>query len=355
MPLRTWTQIVETWLQTHLHEGFDLAYIGLAVGLLILLGVIGTVLRGVYEIYRQIKNAQIARKLRNDPAPGYRLLLARPVGRGSSRAARWLSAVLDDHLGKFNFGAPFTIAKISGIRGGAQPKALRLARARMQAADADMLIWATRLGSQRDGFVLHGLSRGGGLPVNEARLFSYILPGKFEALRGQVPELTAYFLAKQLQPALGNPQAFRPEKMLALSEMLEAILADSVDISAELRNEVEADYCASAVHAAAELGDLQALDRVIKLRRQHLESATSATPPTKIIQARMDMGRALLARAGAKFDPAVVDEAIRHLSKVIESLQTDPTIQRAQLASDTMFKAQSMLESRKRFSVNFGT
>ena len=48
-------------------------------------------------------------------------------------------------------------------------------------------------------------------------------------------------------------------------------------------------------------------------------------------------------------------EAIGYLSQVVEALRTDPSIMRAQAASDAMFKAQSLMETRKRFAVNFGT
>ena len=69
----------------------------------------------------------------------------------------------------------------------------------------------------------------------------------------------------------------------------------------------------------------------------------------------MDIGRALLARAAQKFESELIREAIGHLSQVVEALRGDPSIMRAQAASDAMFKAQSLLESRKRFAVNFGT
>jgi hypothetical protein len=51
----------------------------------------------------------------------------------------------------------------------------------------------------------------------------------------------------------------------------------------------------------------------------------------------------------------VVKEAISHLAQAVEGLRGDPTIQRAQSASDALFKAQAMIESRKRFSLNFGS
>ena len=125
-------------------------------------------------------------------------------------------------------------------------------------------------------------------------------------------------------------------------------------LSVALRSRIEADFCASSVHVAEQSGDMEALDHVIMLRRIHLEDIKSDRDTSRAVQARMDLGRALLARATKQFDRKTVEEAISHLSKVIEALQADPTIKRAQAASDAMYKAQNLLETRKRFAVNFG-
>ncbi len=39
-----------------------------------------------------------------------------------------------------------------------------------------------------------------------------------------MPRITAFLLAKQLQPGLGNPAAFRPEKISLLAQALSAML-----------------------------------------------------------------------------------------------------------------------------------
>ena len=94
---------------------------------------------------------------------------------------------------------------------------------------------------------------------------------------------------------------------------------------------------------------------MIALRREHLTEGAVQENPERAIQARMDIGRALLARAAKKYEAELVREAIGYLSQVVEALRTDPSIMRAQAASDAMFKAQSLMETRKRFAVNFGT
>ena len=217
-----------------------------------------------------------------------------------------------------------------------------------------MLVWADRTGQRADGFVIHGLSRGGGLTAAEARSFTLVLPGKMSDLEGQMPRVAAYLLARELQPALAHPQSFRAEKMKTLSDALSELLAESPALSVALRSRIEADFCASSVHVAEQSGDMEALDHVIMLRRIHLEDIKSDRDTSRAVQAHMDLGRALLARATKQFDRKTVEEAISHLSKVIEALQADPTIKRAQAASDAMYKAQNLLETRKRFAVNFG-
>ena len=256
---------------------------------------------------------------------------------------------------RVQFGAPHKVFRTGTIRGGMATRTLQRARRRLEISDADMLVWADRTHRRADGFVLYGLSRGGGLTAAEAKAFTLLLPGKMSDLEGQMPRVAAYLLARELQPALANPQSFRPEKMKLLSHSLSELLAESSALSVALRSRIEADFCASAVHVAEQSGDMEALDHVIALRRIHLEDIKSDRDATRAVQAHMDLGRALLARATKQFDRKTVEEAVSHLSKVIEALQADPTIKRAQAASDAMYKAQNLLETRKRFAVNFGS
>ena len=224
----------------------------------------------------------------------------------------------------------------------------------------NMAVKVTVDGAAKD-VLMQALSKGGvaildrGLGVREGSGFTIALPGKFRALDGQMPRAAAYFLARELQPALANPQSFRAEKMKTLSEALAEMLEGCEALSPALRARIESDFCASGVHVAEASGDLEALERVIALRRAHLKEISSDSDPLRAIRAHMDLGRALIARAQKQYDQNTVREAMSHLSKVIEALQADPSIQRAQAASDAMHKAQNMLETRKRFAVNFGS
>lgn len=350
-----WFTAAEDWVETHVLSAHDFATFGFAMALVLCLGLLYLLLSGLRNLITRLRNAGGARAFRRSKEPGYRILLARPTGPGAGRTGKWLHAALSGHLAEFNFGAPFRMASTGEISGGSDQKIIAQARRRLAAADADMLVWASRISKDDSGLVLQGLSRGGGLRPDEARSFTISLPGRRVARDGQVPNITAYLLAKKLQPALANPQAFRPEKMKLLAESLDRMLDDSASVSQVIRSELEADFCASGVHVAEQTGDLSTLDRVIAMRRAHLGEVTNTSDSALVSQARMDLGRALLARAEKQYDLKLVQEAISHLSQVVEALRADPSIQKAQTASDAMFKAQTMIETRKRFSMNFGS
>ncbi|WP_375210019.1 hypothetical protein [Hyphomonas jannaschiana] len=355
MPVTDWLTSAEAWAGAHVRETQYLAALGVVLGLLFGGFLIVLAARFCVRIVRRLGDVMAARALRTDKTPGYRIVLAKPAGRKRGATLKWLQAALTDHLSAFNFGAPFRIMRMSPLLGGLAPRTVERARRRMAASDADLFVWGERRGRKEDGLVLHGLTRGGGLTAAEARLFTLRLPARETSLEGAMPKIAAFLMAKKLQPGLGNPQSFRPEKISLLAEALSAMLDHEGPMPVAVRNEVEGDFCASAVHVAEEAGDLAGLDRVIALRREHLTEGAVQADPERAIQARMDIGRALLARAAKKYEPELVREAIGYLSQVVEALRADPSIMRAQAASDAMFKAQSLMETRKRFAVNFGT
>ncbi|MCA8892748.1 hypothetical protein [Hyphomonas sp.] len=355
MPVTDWLTTAEAWADAHMRETHYLAALGLVLGILSTVFLLILTFRLIVRLVRRLGDVAAARMLRADKTPGYRIVLARPAGGRRGATLKWLQSALSDHLTSFNFGAPFKVARMSVLKGGLAPDTIARARRRMAAADADLLVWSERRGRKEDGLVLHGLTRGGGLNPANAKLFTLRLPARDTALEDQMPKIAAFLLAKKLQPGLGNPQSFRPEKISLLAEALSGMLDHEGPMPVALRSEIEGDFCASAVHVAEEAGDLAGLDRVIALRREHLTEGAVQENPERAIQARMDIGRALLARASKKYEAELVREAIGYLSQVVEALRTDPSIMRAQAASDAMFKAQSLMESRKRFAVNFGT
>ncbi|MEZ5945478.1 MAG: hypothetical protein R3C13_06620 [Hyphomonas sp.] len=355
MPVTDWFSSAEAWSAAHPQETRYLAALGVVVTAILALWLVMVLVRAMIRAWRAMQDAGKARALKLDKSPGYRIVLMKPEGHARGASLAWLAAALGSHLPSYNFGAPYKVVRLNVLKGGMAPDTVARARRRMAVADADLLVWARRKGRKPDGFEIFGLTRGGGLTPAEAKLFTFRLPARKAELEGAMPSAAAFLLARQLQPALANPQSFRSEKIKLLADELGAILDHPGGLPAALRSEVEAAYCASAVHVAEDAGDLEGLERVISLSRAHLAEDAIKARPDRALQARMDIGRALLARASKKFDTAMVQEAISHLSLVVEALRTDPTILRAQGASDAMFKAQSMLESRKRFAVNFGT
>lgn len=355
MLIAGWLETADKWLKTNVpgSEWLDLVGAGVVAVAAVfgLLWLIGRVFRVTASLY----NSGKARAAKASKSPGFRILLARPEGAMSRRTDKWLTDALTTNLPVYAFGAPFSLVPMGRIKGGLETASVARARKRMALADADLFVWVSRHGKGERGLELHGLSRGGGLSPADARLFTIALPGARKAQTAEVARVAAYLIAKQLQPALSDPQAFRAEKIRDLAAELDSVMTAELPVSQTLRSEIEADYCAAGVRVAEELGELSALDKVIQLRRRHLEEANLKADTGRIIQAKLELGRALIVRAERQFDQAVVKEAIMHLAAAVEGLRGDPAIQRAQSASDALFKAQAMVESRKRFSLNFGS
>ncbi len=343
------------WMEAHILDAPEMAAFGfaMAVGLLIMLAVL--LIRAFMEFFARLKSAGLARSVRRDKMPGYRIMLANAAGRKSGRATRFLSEALEDHFATFSFGAPYRLIKSTTITGGRSPQAVRLARRRLAASDADMIVWADRTSSGEEGLQVYGLSRGGGLRADEAGVFAFSLTGKPADWTDAIKSAAAFKLARELQPALKHPESFRGEKMKDLASALESMIAPDAPLSAALRAELEADFCACAVHVAEDADEPVWLDRVIDLRRTALSDPSYANNRQGAIQARIDLGRALLIKAEKKYDQAILQEAINHLGAVVTALQSDPAISRARSASEAMYKAQAMIENRKRFSLNFGS
>jgi len=355
MLITGWLQTADYWLKANVPGAEWLSLLGAAMAVIVSLGVVFKLCLGFSRMSGAIYNSGKARKARASKSPGFRILMARPEGGASGRTGKWLTAALSKNLPVFAFGAPFTLVAMGRIRGGLGTDAVRRARRRMATADADLFLWASRAGKGERGLELHGLSRGGGRTPADARLFTIALPGARAAQTAEVARAATYLVAKHLQPALSDPQAFRAEKIRDLAFELNTLIENDLPLSQALRSEIEADFCAAGVRVAEELGELSALDKVIALRRRHLEVASLAADTGRIIQAKLELGRALIIRAEKQFDQAVIKEAIGYLAQAVEGLRSDPVIQKAQSASDALFKAQAMIESRRRFSLNFGS
>ena len=343
------------WVEAHILHAPEMAAFGFAMAIGLLMTASVLIIRALLGLWARLSSAGQARNVRRDKMPGYRIMLANVSGRGSGKATRFLGEALEDHFATFSFGAPYRLIKSPNIPGGRSPQSVKLARRRLAASDADMIVWADRTSSGEEGLHIYGLSRGGGLRADEAEVFAFSLTGKPAEWTDAIKSAAAFKLARELQPALKNPESFRGEKMKELASALESVIAPDVPLSTAMRAELEADFCACAVHVAEDAGEPVWLDRVIDLRRTALSDPSYANNTQGSIQARIDLGRALLIKAEKQYDQAILQEAINHLGAVVTALQSDPMIARARNASEAMYKAQAMIENRKRFSLNFGS
>ena len=95
------------------------------------------------------------------------------------------------------------------------------------------------------------------------------------------------------------------------------------------------------------------LEKLITRRRVTLETLKGKVETDAQIDARLDLGRALIKRAEVSFDPVALREASVHLNSAIDQLRQHDVIRKAQNASDALARAQSLVETRRRFAVNF--
>ena len=160
----------------------------------------------------------------------------------------------------------------------------------------------------------------------------------------------AYLIARALQPGLSDGPAFRADKLAPVAAIIMTCLEDENALPARTRKTLETDYCSMALA----LNEETHLTRVVELRRRRL-AGEEALVPTEEVQARIDLGRALLLLSNNSFDPVRVREAMDHLKVAVERLKVDPALRLAQQTNQAVQQGQAMLSNRKRFSVTGGS
>lgn len=340
---------ITAWAEAHIATSSELAYVGAAAAILAGLFVAWSAFGAVKAFMRTIANWIAMRGVSKDKTPGFRILLA---SAGSGRAARFVRRALTEHLERFSFGAPFRLCK-AGRLPSDPAKAERAARSRLRRSDADMILWVERTSGRADGLKIRSISRGGGMSVAEAPLKTSAASGAHDRWSEDFAVALAYQLAKELQPALSQPESFRPERVRTIAEELNALLNGDAGLSKDARSELEDDFCAAALHVAEAGDDIAFVDTVIERRRAFIGATEGRT--AEQVQARLDLGRALLAKATRAFDPSLVREAMTELELVAASMRGDLSIRRATQASDAVTRGQALLETRKRFQLNFGS
>lgn len=350
---------VNDWLAAHPAAAEALTIVGLAAVLTVAFGIAVVFIRvmiGVLSSLGRVSNGAIRRA--GAKMPGYQVLIGQIDGPHGDTARDTLQAALDEHLSHFSFGAHFSTFRVAAPRGRPEGAVLAAASRKLEKSGADLLIWGVRDADHREGLRLYGVTRGGAVAGKQARPVVLALPGKVRQIQGDVARAVAYFIAKRMQPALGRPEAFRAERVSELGAVLDDILETSSAepaLSDELLGEIETDFAAITLHLSEEVPREAWLDKLILRRRATLEALKTNPNEEKQIDARLDLGRALIKRAEINFDPVAVREASVHLNAAIEALREHHVIRKAQRASESLSKAQSLVETRKRFAVNFNT
>lgn len=351
------------WLDTHVFDSAPLAAVGLAALVGLSTTLLVWLLRIVAHAIRKAQSASNRAIRRAGAEPGYRVLVGDFDGPGGHDAGRHLSQSLGDHLSDFCFGAQFQLFRVVTPEGRAEGHTLKLARRRLEKTGADILVWGERSGAGEEDLRIDGVSRSGSQPPSEATPFTLLLPGSFHATNETLSRAVAYLVAKRVQPALGRPEAFRTERVAELGEILDQLLASDDETRADaratgampsaMRRELEQDFGAITMHLNGAPQQPKWLDNVISRRRDTLERLKAEPDADALIEARLDLGQALLKRAETHFDPVAVREATVHLNSVVDSLRGSTAIRKVQRASDGLQRAQNMVETRRRFAVNF--
>ena len=323
---------------------------GIGLGAVILIGMFALYLmvKAIVAAIGLISTSLASRKRRSTQGFGIAISpLAGPRGTGQTKA---IIAALETHLEKFTFGSPFEIVRAPRIRakGG---KGLRAVATRwLEQSSTDLILWGVRPRGKNVPSEVEVLSLGGSLPPSDAMHSFGVLPFITPQNKETTALAIAYLVARALQPGLSDGTAFKPDKLAPVAEILMGCLTNGDQLPERTQQTLETDFCSMALALETE----DHLSRVVELRRKRLACDT-ALHPSDEVQARIDLGRALLQQSKANFDPVRVREAMDHLKIAVERLKTDHILRLAQATNMAVQQGQAMLSNRKRFSVTGGS
>ena len=322
--------------------------IGVAAAMLVALIALYFVFRGVIAIIGVIGATLASRKRRS--TQGFGIAVAPIMGPKGGQQTKAIIAALDKNLEHFTFGSPFEIVRAPRMRAHGA-KGLRAAATKwLTQSSTDLVLWGHRERGKNEPARVEVLSLGGSLPPSEAMHTEGILPFVTKDNQDATAPVVAYLIARALQPGLADGTAFKAEKLSPVADVLMTSLQASEHLPARTLRTLESDYCSMALALATE----DHLSRVIELRRRRLASGETLAPDDEI-QARIDLGRALLMISQVNFDPVRVREAMDHLKIAVERLKSDPILRLAQATNQAVQQGQAMLSNRKRFSVTGGS
>lgn len=348
---------IAQWLEQNVLASTILAVFGGAAFCAVAVALLVMIVRTIYGVLGGMGTASNRKIRRAAQDPGYSILIGDFGGYNNTAAANMIESAMEAYCSDFSFGAQFKIFRVRSPGGRPEGEVLTRARQRLEKTGADMIVWGARLSDEADGLRIFGVSRGGSLLPRQARPFTLLLPGRLRAVSEPVMQAAAYLLAKRLQPALARPESFREERVAELGGTLDQILTELEALGpvlfAPTQREVETDFSAITLFLSEKTAREEWLDRLITRRRATLEELKGDPDTEAQIDARLDLGRALIKRAEKTFDPVSVREASVHLNAAIDALRKHDIIRKAQRASDALARAQSLVETRRRFAVNF--
>ena len=343
---------VTDWLRTQTQMSSELAGFALGAGVLLAIILLFWVGRWVVRSLNVVASAISTKSKSRKAATGYRVLIAPPTGTSRS-AFKFLLGAAEERVSPFSFDAPIQVFGTAKIIGGRDAQSEKVARKRLERANADMIVWGERVGRGVDGLNIFSLSRAGGLTADEAVLQHFALPSSAKQRDDRVQQVAGFLLAKRLQPSLGRPTDFRAERLLPVASQLSELLDTAKQLSHRVQHEVERDFSAAAIHVGEAESEAAWLDKVIALRNETLSRLGNFPQPGIWAEAKLDLGRAMISKASMRFNPALVTEGSNHLREAIEVLKADPMIRRAEDAMGTLETARNLTANRNRFSINF--
>lgn len=336
------------WFNTYVSGSMIWSGLGLATAVLVVLVLVYFLIKACTALVSTLLTALASRKRRS--SQGFGIAIAPLIGSGGSKQTKAVIAALEEHLALFTFGSPFEIVPAPRIRAKGA-KGLRASATNwLEKSSTDLILWGHRRRGKAAPSEVEVLSLGGSLKPNDAMHSEGLLPYIDKTQPEIASKAVAYLVARALQPGLADGSAFRAEKLAPVADILMTCLQDRETLPERTQLTLETDYCSMALA----LGGAEHLNRVIEFRRRRLAGEEPMLPAFEV-QARIDLGRALLHQAQANFDPIRVREAMDHLKLAVERLKTDPILQLAQATNQAVQQGQAMLANRKRFSVTGGS
>jgi hypothetical protein len=339
------------WLRDQTSASPVLGGFGLFVAAVILLWLLILAVRLIVSLASGIAWRAKAQRMKAQRRPGYFFLVAPFQGRLADKSRAFSEAALDAHLSAFSFSAPYEVHGLN--RSGKPARRIEDARAMMVATEADLVLWGEAVDGETKGLKLQGLVRPAGGAAADAAAFSFFVPGDIRETGPEMARLLAYGVVRQVQPALGRPEDFRPDRLEPIARRFGKLLEAHDDTrKVPVLRQLQDDYAAAALHIGETKPDgewLQAAEEIF----QKIISGGRAGDADRWVSAKLGLGRAMLALAEQRYDPVKVQEGTTHVRAALDVLRGDAKLKAADSGVNALRKAERMLENRRRFSITW--